>query len=70
MNLGDLIDSIQPIVAPAEVGDLIRFVALAEQEIYRACGLRPQGRPRLRLIRGGRYGEPHHENSCKDEGKV
>lgn len=46
-------DSITPIAPAATDADLLRYIALAEQAIYRICGLRPSGRPKLRLIQGG-----------------
>lgn len=55
MTYSDLIDAIEPIAMKADDAELLRYIALAEQEIYRACGLRPKGRPRLTLIRGGLY---------------
>lgn len=54
MNYGELVDSITPIAPTTTDADLLRYIALAEQEIYRICGLRPSGRPKLRLIQGGR----------------
>lgn len=55
---------IKPLCLPSS-DELLRDIREAELAIYRVCGLRPSGKPKLRLIRGGRYHEPHQPELSK-----